>query len=327
MKITKVLIAGAGAIGSMVAWQLHRASRAERTECALSVSILAGGERLARYRRDGFVINGKKEDFDLAEAGAGTAGGKRECAQNYADLVIIACKNHHLDAVIDDLDGYVGPDTLILSLLNGISSEETIGRKFGPEKIPYAMIIGTDAGHGGNVTTFAATGRIFFGERLNPAGRNKWSPRVARIAEIFDAAGIAYVVPEDMLNRLWYKYMLNVGVNQLTAIARRPYRAIQTSTMLGETKELLDGAMREVIALAKTEGIELGDDDIATVYRTMDGLDPAGKTSMCQDVEAGRKTEVELFSGTVIRLARERGIQVPINEMFWKLIKTIETSY
>lgn len=323
MKKTKVLIAGAGAIGSMVAWQIHRAARGEGREGALAVSILAGGERLARYRRDGFVINGKPVDFELAEAGKGTAEG----ARNYADLVIIACKNHHLDAVIGDLDGYVGPDTLILSLLNGISSEETIGRRFGPEKIPYAMIIGTDAGHGGNVTTFAATGRIFFGERLNPADRQRWTPRVARIAEIFDAAGIAYVVPEDMLNRLWYKYMLNVGVNQLTAIARRPYRAIQTSTMLRETKELLDGAMREVIALAKTEGIELGDDDIAAVYRTMDGLDPAGKTSMCQDVEAGRKTEVELFSGTVIRLARERGIQAPINEMFWKLIRTIETSY
>lgn len=323
MKKTKVLIAGAGAIGSMVAWQLHRAARAEGSEGKLSVSILAGGDRLARYRKDGFVINGERIDFELAEAGAGFADG----APGHADLVIIACKNHHLDAVISDLAGYVGPDTLILSLLNGISSEETIARAFGPEKIPYAMIIGTDAGHAGNVTTFAATGKIFFGDRINSADRRNWSPRVARIAEILEEAGIAYVVPEDMLNRLWYKYMLNVGVNQLTAITRRPYRAIQTDTMLDETKELLDGAMREVIALAKTEGIALGDDDIESVYRTMDGLDPEGKTSMCQDVEAGRKTEVELFSGTVIRLAGERGIPVPINELFWKLIRTIETSY
>ena len=312
MKRTKVLIAGAGAIGSMVAWQLHRVANG-----ALSVSILAGGERLARYRKDGFVINGERVDFELAEAGS----------RGSFDLVIVACKNHHLDAVIADLRGFVGPDTLILSLLNGISSEDTIGRAFGPEKIPYAMIIGTDAGHGENVTTFAATGKIFFGDRNNPADRTRWSPRVSRIAEIFDAAGIAYVVPEDMLNRLWYKYMLNVAVNQLTAITKRPYRAIQTNTMLDETKELLDGAMREVIALAKTEGITLGDDDIAAVYRTMDGLDPEGKTSMCQDVEAGRKTEVELFSGTVIRLAKERGIPVPINETFWRLVRTIETSY
>lgn len=307
--ITTALVAGAGAIGSMVAFRIHGAG--------LAVSVLAGGERLERYRKDGFVINGKRVDFTLAEVGTRTN----------PDLVIIACKNHHLEQVLAELDGHIGPDTLILSLLNGITSEKTIGAAFGNERVPYAMIVGTDAGHRGNRTTYASEGTIFFGDAINPVDRTLWSERVGAIADFFDRAGVRYAVPENMLNRLWYKFMLNVGVNQVTAILRRPYRAIQTPTVTTETRELLDGAMREVIAVAAKEGIALTGEDIDAVYRTMGALDPEGKTSMCQDVEAGRKTEVELFSGQVMELGKKHGIPVPVNAVFWKILRSIESSY
>lgn len=316
-RITRVLIAGAGAIGSMVATQLRAAAR--RDGANLSVSILAGGERLERYRRDGFVVNGEKIDFALTDSAS--------LSPEKSDLIIVACKNHNLPAVLADLSGHIGADTLILSLLNGITSEDTIGAAYGRERVPYAMIVGTDAGHAGNVTTFANAGTIFFGDATNPIDRSKWSKRVALIADCLDRALIAYKVPENMLNRLWYKYMLNVGVNQVTAILDRPYSAIQTSTMLFETRELLEGAMMEVMAIAAAEGITLTDGDIDEVYRTMDALDPNGKTSMCQDVEAGRKTEVELFAGQVIALGKKHGIPVPLNETFWKMLRAIETSY
>jgi 2-dehydropantoate 2-reductase len=121
--------------------------------------------------------------------------------------------------------------------------------------------------------------------------------------------------------------MLNVGVNQVTAVTRRSYAILKPANIRPETKELVDGAMREVIAVAKAEGIELTDQDIAEVYRTMNGLADGGKTSMCQDVEAGRKTEVELFSGTVIELGRKHGIPVPVNETLYRELRTIEQSY
>jgi 2-dehydropantoate 2-reductase len=308
-KISSVLVAGAGAIGSMVAWQIFRKEPA-------SLSVLAGGDRLERYRRDGFVINGEPCRFSLTDAASGSE----------SDLVIIACKAHHLERVLADLANHIGPDTLILSLLNGISSEGIIARAYGDFRIPYAMIIGTDAGHAGNRTTFSTPGTIFFGEAENGKERGAWTDRIARIAEFFDRVGIAYTVPENMLNRLWYKFMLNVGVNQLTAITRTGYRAIKSRTATAEAMALLDEAMREVIAVAAAEGIALTEDDIQSVHRTMNLLSDGGKTSMCQDVEAGRKTEVELFSGTVLELARKHGIHAPVNETFWRLLKTIEPS-
>ena len=305
-EISTVLIAGAGAIGSMVAWQIFRHD-------AAAVSILAGGERLERYRKDGFVINGERFDFPLTEV-----DGRSE-----ADLVIVACKAHHLDAVIADLSGHVGSNTLILSLLNGISSEETIARVFGGWRIPYAMIVGTDAGHRGNRTDFTKTGTIFLGD--GEAGKR--SERVDAIASFFAKAGIAHTVPFDMKNRLWFKFMMNVGLNQVTAILRRPYGVFKTATKVPEAAELLEGAMREVIAIAAAEGIALGDADIGEIYRTLDTLADGGKTSMHQDVEAGRKTEVELFSGTMLELGRKHGIPVPVNATLWRMLRAIEKSY
>ncbi len=299
----------------MVAWEILKAQKTN-ADSNIALSILAGGERLARYRAEGFVVNGDRCDFEYREP-RGTKP---------FDFVIVACKNHHLPKVISDLAGHIGPGTLILSLLNGISSEQEIGAAFG-KTLPYAMIIGTDAGHGGNETTFSTPGTIFFGQGKNSGDRGKWSPDVAAIADFFDRAGVPYAVPEDMLNRLWYKYMLNVGVNQVTATLRRSYKIMQTGSEVVGARDLVEGAMREVIAIAKAEGIALGDDDIASVWKTMDKLDPAGKTSMCQDVEAGRKTEVELFSGKVIELAKRHGIAVPVNELLWKMLRVIEASY
>ena len=121
--------------------------------------------------------------------------------------------------------------------------------------------------------------------------------------------------------------MMNVGINEVTAILRRPYCILKSATRVPEAAELFEAAMREVIALARAEGIFLGDADIAEIYRTIDALADEGKTSMCQDVEAGRKTEVELFSGTVLELAARHGIPAPVNALLWKMLKAIETSY
>lgn len=305
--IQNVLVAGAGAIGSMVAWQIQQARPG-------TVGILAGGERLERYRSTGFRINGAVADFRLVDVAGRSA----------PDLVIVACKNHHLGQVIRDLANHVGPGTLILSLLNGISSEQEIGAAYGDWRIPYAMIIGTDAGHSAGQTSFSRTGTIFFGDARNDG---PLSPRVAAIKDFFDRSGIAATVPPEMLNRLWFKFMMNVGLNQVTAVLRRPYRIFQSQTLVPEAAALMEAAMREVMGLARLEGIELTEADIATVYRTVDSLSGAGQTSMHQDVEAGRKTEVELFAGQVLALGRQHGVAVPVNQLLWQQLRAIEQSY
>jgi 2-dehydropantoate 2-reductase len=300
--IRSVLIVGAGAVGAAVAGLI-----AERDPGA--VRVLADGERLERYRRDGFILNGVRRRFALVSP--------RQPEE--ADLVIVAVKAHHLSQAIQDMHAHVGTGTLILSIMNGITSEDDLAAAFGREKVPYGMILGIDAVREGNDTKFSSTGRVFFGDARNVEGA--WSPRVSRIAELFARTGVAHVVPADMVKTLWYKFMINVGINQVSAIIRGTYQAFQAG---GEAAAVMDGAMAEVVALSRTMGTGLEDSDIAAWHKALAGFAPGNKTSMLQDVEAGRKTEVEAFAGTVIRLGRERGVPVPVNETLYSLIRAIE---
>ncbi len=302
--ITRVLIAGAGAIGAMVAESIYRSGK-------FTVSVLASHTRFDRYSRSGFTINGRSVHLPLTRAGSG----------EQFDFVIIACKNHHLPEVLADLSTHIGEHTLILSLLNGISSEEDIARQYGEARLPYAMIIGTDAVRSGTSITYTKPGIIYFGDATNTP---PYSERVRSIATFFGQAGIQCVIPENMRNRLWYKYMMNVALNQLTGITRSGYRILQTATRTESARVLFEAAMREVIAVAAERGIELGQADIDSIYRTLDTLSPDGKTSMCQDIEAGRKTEVELFGKKMMEMGAESGIAVPVNTYFYHTIMTIE---
>jgi 2-dehydropantoate 2-reductase len=303
MKIKTVLIAGAGAIGLSYAESLYKMDPG-------CVSILAKGERLERYKKNGLWVNGEKLDFCFSQG-------------EEVDLIIIASKYHHLNQIIEDISSSVGKDTIILSLLNGISSEEIIGHKLGRERLPLAMVLGTDAFHEGEKTTYTRKGVIHFGDAEGKNGE-----REEAIAELFTRAGIPFKLEQNMKRALWYKYMLNVGANQVTAVLRLPYAAIMDKGDPGEIPEvrfLLEKTMREVITVANAEGIDLNERDIEISYKTVNSLNPAGCTSMCQDVLAGRKTEVEMFSLALMELAKKHNISVPVNETLYLQLRAIET--
>jgi len=302
MKINSVLIAGAGAIGLSTAETIFQSDPG-------SISIMAKGERLERYRKNGFRVNGKKLDFRLTHG-------------EHADLIIIASKFHHLDEIIEDIRPSVGKDTIILSILNGISSEAIIGRKLGPERLPLAMLAGTDASHKDGEAFYTQKGTIHFGDADGKNGEREQS-----IAEFFTRTGVAFKLEENMKRKLWWKYMFNVGANQTTAVLRLPYAAIQSNGGSGEIPEarlLFQSAMREAIAIANAEGIDLNESDLEDWQNIVNKFNPSGHTSMCQDVIAGRKTELEMFSQTMIELAVKHGTAVPVNATLYLQLRAIE---
>ncbi|GAB6393257.1 MAG: Ketopantoate reductase [Treponematales bacterium] len=308
--IQSALIAGAGAVGLTVAEALYGWN-------PRSVSALAGGERLRRYRERGLWVNGRRLGLDFADAA------ERNPAP--ADFIIIAPKAHQLESVIADVRSRVGHDTIILSLMNGISSEDIIGGAFGRERLPLAMIMAIDAMRTGNETTFTNRGVIHFGD-----ADGAHAERDSLIADFFTRGGVPFEYHEtDMKRTLWYKFMSNVGVNQTSALLRLPYRAFKKGApgAVPEALELLESAMLEVIAVANAEGIGLVPEDIESWYKTVAGLNDAGMTSMLQDVLAGRKTEVELFSLTVMERGGKRGIPTPVNATLYRAIRAIERTY
>lgn len=300
-EIRSVHLIGLGAVGGMYASLLHDFD-------PTILTVIAGGPRRERYLTHGMEVNGRPRRFHLRDP--------REIGPT-ADLLIVAVKQHHLAQTVGEMARSVGDDTIILSLLNGITSEEIIGEEHGMEKLLYSFCVGTDATREGTRIRYTKVGTIVFGERVNEVV----SERVAAVQRLFDRAHIPYSTPRDMMREMWWKFMMNVGINPVSAILRAPYGAFQGP---GEARELFVMAAREALELARTVGVDLAEADIERCLAVFETLSPNGKTSMVQDIEAGRKTEIEIFAGTVVARGRERGLATPVNEVLLKMVRALE---
>ncbi|MDR1765055.1 MAG: 2-dehydropantoate 2-reductase, partial [Lachnospiraceae bacterium] len=220
---------------------------------------------------------------------------------------------------IEDLKNLVGPDTAIMSLLNGIDSEKELGKVFGAEKVIYCVAAGMDATKIGNRLTYGNMGVLQIGERDGGV-----SERLRGVAALLANANIGYNVNTGMERTLWSKWVLNVGVNQASAVYGMCYGALQAE---GPARDEMVAAMREAAAVATADGIPLGEDEITYWLGVIGTLSPDGMTSMRQDVLQGRKTEVEAFAGAVRKLGRKHGIPTPVNDRFFEAIRTMETGY
>jgi 2-dehydropantoate 2-reductase len=301
--IRNIAIIGAGAMGAFYASRFFDMDPG-------SVSLVAEGERYERLSRHGLVVNGKKYPVPVI---------RPDDPAPPSDLVLVAVKAHHLEKALQDMSGRVGEGTILMSVMNGIDSEEHLGAAFGMDKVLYAVALGIDSVRQGNRVTYTNPGVVHFGEAKNPV----ISERVTRVQRLLDAAGIPWETPEDMIRTLWWKFMINVGVNQVSAVLRAPYGVFQRSE---EAVKLMEWAMEEVISVAAEKGVNLGPEDIGNWRRVLMSLGPEGKTSMLQDVEAGRKTEVEIFAGRVMGLGEAHGLQVPVNRVLYQIIRVAEKS-
>ncbi|HMI64069.1 MAG TPA: ketopantoate reductase family protein [Puia sp.] len=300
--IDSVHILGLGAMGSMYAGKLYDMSPD-------SVKIIAGQHRIKALSRSGITINGKPYAFNYVEPG--------DRSQPPASLIIIAVKSPQLGEAIRDLRPFVGKDTIVISLLNGISSEDIVGKEIGMQHLLYAYGIGMDAVREGYTVTYANGGRIVFGEKHNEVV----SGRVQAVKDLFERANISCQVPVNMEKAMWAKFMMNTGINQVSAVLKASYGVFQQE---GEARRLMLAASEEVLTLSRQIGIGLGIADVQEFLRTLDTLHPSGKTSMLQDIEAGRRTEVDLFAGTVIQMGKKYNVETPVNETLYRIIMAIE---
>jgi len=298
-----LMLVGLGAIGVIYADRLNRA-------LPESFTVLVDPDRKERYETEGIHLNGVPCSFTFITPDDDIPP---------ADLFLVAVKQHHLARAIDSMRPFVSHDTTILSLLNGISSEAILQEAFPEANVLHGFCVGTDAVRLGTCTTCTNIGRIVFGEKDNPVP----SETVVAISQIFEQADIPTVVPEDILREQWWKFMMNVGINQVSAVSGARYGDF---CVRPEALELAVLASREVVALAKHEGVDMTEQDIERYVNILHTLDPEGKTSMLQDVEAGRQTEVDIFSGTVISLGKRYGVTTPVNDVLYRLIRLKQRS-
>ena len=301
--IQNVHIVGMGALGMLYG------SLITRTLGADAVHYVVDNRRYERYLDRSHHVNGEAVDFRLLRAGDATP----------CDLLIVAVKATGLEAALDTMATSVGPDTTIISVLNGISSEEIIARRFGAERIVHTVAIAMDAMNFGGDLTYTKAGHLCLGV-LDDAVQ----PHLDRLTAFFDRAGVDYVV-EDIRRRMWSKFMVNVGINQVCMVYDTGYGgALQPGS---EARMTLISAMREVILLANAQGIDLGEADLQEYLTILSGFPADATPSMGQDRISRRPSEVELFAGTMRRLAAKYNIPVPANDFLYRRVREIEAAY
>lgn len=303
MAIERVAIIGRGAVG------LLYGSIIEKNLGPGAVAFVMDDARFARHAGETPLVNGEPLRVRTLPASEATP----------VDLVILAIKAPGMPAALDTMGRLVGPRTAIASLVNGVTSEERVAERFGWERTVLSVAQGMDAVFIGGAMTYAHPGEIRFG-----AAPGTGAGVVADIAELYGRAGIPHVVEADIRHRMWTKLMLNVGINQTCMVFGGTYG---TASSPGEQNRCFVAAMREALAVARAEGVDVTEADLAEMAALVASLDPSGMPSMAQDRVNRRLTEVEEFSGTIIRLAERHGLLVPTNRWLYERIRELEAGF
>ena len=298
-----IAVIGAGALGVMFGQRMTQTLGPQR------VFFAADAQRAARYAAQSFTCNGAACTFRFVT---------RQQAQPAA-LAVFAVKSTGLAAAIETMRPFIGPETLVISLLNGITSEGELAAAYGPEHVLYCVAQGMDAVKDGPAVTYRNRGKLLLG-----SGTGARTPAVDAAAALLLEAGVPCAIHEDILYRQWSKLMLNVGLNQVCAVYNVPYRGVQHP---GTARDTMLAAMREAQALAAREGVTLTDADISAWMKMTDALNPDGMPSMRQDTLARRPTEVELFAGAMRRLGEKHSVPTPVNDMLYRRIAELEAAY
>lgn len=302
-EIKTVALIGLGGIGGYLASNLQRVIGKE------NVRIIAGGARKERIEKNGLIVNGEPMLFHVVAP---------EEETGYADLVIIITKSLGLREAVLQVKNQVGPNTIIMSPLNGIESEDIVAETYGYERILYSLArVSVTVTNQNELHFNPSFAHMEFGEKINEID----SERVVAVKTLFENAGIKSIIQKDMIFALWHKFMCNVAENQIAAILKIPFGAWHCDEHANHLREM---AMREVIAIANKKGISLGEQDMVEQGERLKKINKDGRPSTLQDIEAGRKTEVDMFAGTVMRLGKEVGVATPVNEFMYHAIKVLE---
>ncbi len=296
-----IFLIGLGAIGGAFA--------AQATDNGHHFSIICDEARKRRYEATPFVINGKDYHFNCV-----TEKGEQE-----VDLLLIAVKFHQLPNALEMVRPFVSDKTTIVSLLNGISSEEVVQEQLQTQNVLHAFVLGTDATKNGHQIDFNQNGKIVMG-----TPHKKREAILQSTVDCLRSVGIEVKVPKNIVEDMWWKLMVNAGMNQVSALHRIPYGVF---TQNEDIEALIRMAMQEVITIAKAMHINLQEEAIEKVMELSKTWGPMGKTSMLQDIENERKTEVEIMGGEICRLGESLNIPTPINRFLYHSIRYIEATY
>lgn len=299
MEIKTVAVLGAGAVGSYIIWGLSQKKD-------ITLGVIAEGGRAERLKKNGCAINGAVYHPQVWTP---------EDAHG-VDLLIVALKYGALPAALGSIRAAVGENTVVMSLMNGVDSEEIISEEIGSAHVMYSLIkVASHKEDDGYHFDPETTIGIVFGEVSAPFD----SGRVRAVEELFSHTGLHYRSTEHIREEIWSKFRLNVCNNLPQAILGAGVGCYRDSAHM---KAISDGLKHELEAVAAAKRIDMSKADPSAARGST--VPPSARYSTLQDLDAGRHTEIDMFSGALVRMGKELGIPTPYNEYTYHMIKALE---
>ena len=302
----QVAVVGAGAVGCYYGGMLARAGA--------PVTLIGRPAHVAAIVRDGLLL----ETLRFSERVRLSASTEVAAARG-AQLVLFCVKSTDTDAAARELAPYLSPDTVVLSMQNGVDNLERLrSRVRGPAFAAVVYVAAAMAGPGH--VRHTGRGDLVIGA-LPAGGPRDEGPVLERLAAQLQRAGIPCTVSDNVEGELWVKLLINCAYNAISALGRARYRRIGASpAALGVMQE----AVREVIAVAQAAGVRLPDGDLLEQARRISESMSGATSSTAQDIARGKRTEIDHLNGYVVRRGEKLGIPTPVNRTLHALVKLLE---
>jgi 2-dehydropantoate 2-reductase len=301
----KILIMGTGGVGGYYGGLLAQQGN--------EVTFISRGAHLYAIRHEGLKVKSIYGDFMVFPVNATEDPAKVEPV----DLVLFCVKTYNTDEAAEAIRPVVGPQTVVLSLQNGIDAAERIGKVVGIEHvIGGATWLSSAVEAPGVIKQISEFRRIVFGEL--GGGR---SERIQSIFGVLNLIGIDVEISENIQKILWTKFVFISAASAFGSLTRLPmgeYRSVP------ETRRLISGIMQEVEALARAQDIQLDPDVVQKSLEFMENAASHIKPSMQLDVESGHRTELESMVGVIGRKGRELGVPTPVADFAYGALLPVE---
>ncbi len=294
----RVAIFGTGGAGGYFGAKLARAGH--------DVTFIARGEHLRAIRTSGLRLETPGGDVLIQPAQATDDPSQ----VGTVDAVLVGVKTWQLREAAEAMLPMIGPQTFVVPLQNGVEAAAQLAEVLGPERVleglcgTVSRVVGP-----GHILSLGETNFVKFGEP-----DNRPSERAERLRLAFERAGVRAEIPADIRVALWEKFIFVVPYGGVGALTRAPAGVVRS---LQGTRRLLERGMLEILEVARARRIALASDVVERTMALVDALASASTTSLQRDIIAGRRSELDAWSGAVVRLGREAGVETPLHEFIY----------
>ena len=302
----RIAVFGAGGVGGYFGGRLAQSGQ--------DVSFIARGQHLEALKTTGLKVNSIAGNFEIT----GFQACEKPQDVGIVDYILCCVKAWQVPAAAKAMKPMIGEHTLVIPLQNGVEAPNQLIEVLGKDKVLGGLcaLIAFKAGNG-HIKHIGANPLIRFG-RLDKQA----DPRVNQLSEIFNRCeGVKSSIPDDIVVAMWQKFILISAWSGIGAVTQAP---IGTILKLQETREMLVEAINEIYLTGKAQGVDLADNSVEKTMTTLQSFPANSTTSMQRDIAEGKPSELDVQTDAVVRLAKEVGVDTPVNRFILHSLRPLE---